>query len=444
MAQTSITSNLAWVVHRHLERQSPGIRLLTTFFETIYLASLKTEEGKPLQMRLVLVDPIRPDPDKPPYPRPDRWKISRLSSRLPLTVPTLVKISKGADPWSSSLAVYYNSGGEFFVWGLVDQTVHFNTRLVRESASGYAPPGFFQVVATGIADLTVYSGYNFVARLSQDTLLRKQNDVFWSGPIADCIDQGISPYIDFLVNKIMPEDDDLLAPTLADDWIGTLCRILISIQRYGHGGALLLTRSKADLEIKYKIDYGRLPKALRNLAISRLRMREADNELFTEYLDKREDDIPADLYLEATISQSDIDDYEDEITGSVRFISSLSCVDGLVLCTPDLAIRGFGVEIRTKREPLAVYMSSTPRIGTKSLRRIDPNHYGTRHRSMMRYCFAHPKSLGFVISQDAEIRAMTRVKGRLVMWENLKVLSYFDTEPKKRVPPRQKSKSQTT
>lgn len=45
---------------------------------------------------------------------------------------------------------------------------------------------------------------------------------------------------------------------------------------------------------------------------------------------------------------------------------------------------------------------------------------------MMRYCFAHPKSLGFVISQDGEIRAMARVRNRLVMWENLKVLGFME------------------
>jgi hypothetical protein len=60
---------------------------------------------------------------------------------------------------------------------------------------------------------------------------------------------------------------------------------------------------------------------------------------------------------------------------------------------------------------------------------------------MMRYCFANPKSVGFVISQDGEIRAMTRVGGRLIMWENLKVLSYLEMGRTKR--PRKKKKLQT-
>ena len=144
------------------------------------------------------------------------------------------------------------------------------------------------------------------------------------------------------------------------------------------------------------------------------------------------EDVPIMAYLDESISEGDAEDAERAITGSVRFISSLSCVDGLILASPELGIHGFGVEIRTKKEPSSIFISSTAQPQERNLRRVDPNHYGTRHRSMMRYCFANPKSVGFVISQDGEIRAMTRVRSRLIMWENLKVLSYLDMAPTKR------------
>ena len=40
---------------------------------------------------------------------------------------------------------------------------------------------------------------------------------------------------------------------------------------------------------------------------------------------------------------------------------------------------------------------------------------------MMRYCWENPGSLGFVVSQDGDIRAMLRLKDRLVLWENIEV-----------------------
>jgi hypothetical protein len=418
--------------------ESPGISALTKLFEVVYFTSLKTEEGKPLQVRVALVDPSDYDPDRPPAPRPDRWKITELASRLPLNVPTLAKLSKAADPWSSCLAVYYDSDGEFFIWGLADQTVHFNTYLVREKDFGYAPPGLFQLVAAGIADLSVYREHDFVARLAQDTVSQRQSDVFWSGPISDRLEEGIGKCIEGVWNRLGQADyiQDIVEGyrasgewegPIAETWISTLCRLLISIQRYRHGGALLITKSKADLDVKYKINYPRLRTALTRLWESRLLSSIAGQEIHDGYMDTDKESMPVGLYLDEAVANYDEEDYRDEITGCVRFISSLSCVDGLVLAAPDLAIRGFGVEIRTKKEAGGVFLSPGPKVSEKLLRKIDPSHYGTRHRTMMRYCFAHPKSIGFVISQDGEIRAMTRVKSRLVMWENLKVLGFRES-----------------
>jgi hypothetical protein len=221
----------------------------------------------------------------------------------------------------------------------------------------------------------------------------------------------------------MPEQEfRSFIPRMAETWIGTLCRLLISIQRYRHGGALLITRASTQLDIKYRITYDRLPRALRKLWVARLKANTARQEI-SQALDGDEEQISSSAYLNEMISESDGEDYREEITGCVRFISSLSCVDGLILATPNLTVRGFGTEIRTKRESTETYLSGTPMISGASMRKVNPNDYGTRHRSMMRYCFYHPSSVGFVVSQDGEIRAMTRVQDSLVLWENLKVLS---------------------
>ncbi len=433
--------SLAETVDRRLKQAraiSPGVRRLTKLFEAVHFTSLKTEEGRPLQLRIALVNPARPDPDSPAFIRPDRSTITRLEKRIPLTVPSLIKLSKAADPWSSTLAVFYNSKNEFFVWGMIDQTVHFNTMLVRETEfGGYNPPGTFQVVAAGTADISVYHGFDFIARLQQDQLLTRQSDVFWSGPIHDRLTDGIAACLADVVRTV--EKSDAAEATdphdwlhwIVDTWTRTLCRLLISIQRYRHGGPLLMTTSSGDLDIKYKLNYSRLPRLLSDFGAFTIQI-DAAGEVVRDFLDSDADEIPAGLYLDESIAEGDAEDCERAITGSVRFISSLSCVDGLILATPELAIKGFGVEIRTKKEPSSLFISTTASPSARTLRRVDPTHYGTRHRSMMRYCFAHPKSVGFVISQDGEIRAMTRVGRRLIMWENLKVLSYVDMSPARR------------
>jgi hypothetical protein len=426
--RTKSVSDLARSVDRYLKKNgisSPGSRLLGGLFDAIYFASLKTEEGKPLQLRAVLLNPKNPDPHKPPHPRPHRWKVVRLETRIPLTVPHLVKLSKAADPWTSCLAVYFDSSGSFFIWGLLDQTVHFNTMLVRETESGYAPPGIIHVVITGTADITVYREASFIARLAQDSLLKSQVDVFSSGQVRGKLSSGITAYLDAVLKSLgaePPEDWDYLwAEALADQWIRTLCRLLISIQRYRHGGALLITTDATDLEVKYRLNYNRLPRALINLGHSMIKSRAAREEVIEKYLNRDRHNLPVKLYLDEQIAYSNCRDFEDETTGCIRFISALSCVDGLILSTPDLSIKGFGVEIRTKKDVVAACLSARPTLRKKSIRQIEPSHYGTRHRSMMRYCMAHPGSIGFVISQDGDIRAVTRVESSLVLWENLQV-----------------------
>jgi hypothetical protein len=69
---------------------------------------------------------------------------------------------------------------------------------------------------------------------------------------------------------------------------------------------------------------------------------DAVSEELQGLLDTDADDVPALAYMEEGIFESDAEDCERAITGSVRFISSLSCVDGLILATPELAIKGFG------------------------------------------------------------------------------------------------------
>ena len=169
MLATKSVADLGVAVRQHLIRKGaspPRVTLLAHLFEIIYLASLKTEEGRPLQLRIALVDPSNPDPERPPAPRPSRWQIIELVQRLPLTVSNLAKLARAADPWSSCLAVYFNLDSEFFIWGMIDQTVHFSTLLVREREAGYAQPGLFNVLTAGPADMTVYREHDFVARLA--------------------------------------------------------------------------------------------------------------------------------------------------------------------------------------------------------------------------------------------------------------------------------------
>lgn len=150
----------------------PTMDVLTELFDLLFFASIKTEEARPVSVRVFYVDPQDPDPAAPPRIRIDRWRIFRLSQPVPLTVANLVKLAKAADPWASGLAVFHHNGGGLFVWGMVDQVVHISMALVQENSGSYPPPGIFHAMINGAADISVFKQNSFIARLSQDTTYR--------------------------------------------------------------------------------------------------------------------------------------------------------------------------------------------------------------------------------------------------------------------------------
>jgi hypothetical protein len=231
----------------------------------------------------------------------------------------------------------------------------------------------------------------------------------------------------------------------------TLARILLSVKRAGHGGAVLLIprHSKKSLRIKHLVHYDKLDRILpahmagaareflcsslieqKFLDASRADFPEGtetgfyplvDPEVAESFLRAIDADGPTYLELHQSIASRDKDDAVKGELGGVAFVSALSRVDGLVLLSEGLTVRGFGVEITCREEPQSVYLAGDEIASTAKLRPLDYSHYGTRHRSMMRYCHAREAAVGFVISQDGDVRAMTRVDGSLIVWENIKL-----------------------
>ena len=120
--------------------------------------------------------------------------------------------------------------------------------------------------------------------------------------------------------------------------------------------------------------------------------------------------------------ERELREHKNEVLGAIRFIASLSCVDGFVLLGP---ADGRARLWRRGAAPTRCCRTSTlPATRTPSsnlLRKSELTQYGTRHRAMMRYCYDKPGSLGLVVSQDGDIRAMTRIDDMLVLWENIDV-----------------------
>jgi hypothetical protein len=429
---STTSSNLAQVVKlvvRHLrsqKRRVPSMKLLRQLIETSFYASMKSEESRRIVCTLAFVDSNNPAGKDPRRIRPQRRSYVAFKDPIPFDIRNLVKLSQAAPPWASCIAVCAKKH-QLFVCGLFDQEVHYRNSLHNEEGDRFGRPGLFQIEITGVGSFAIHDNWQLIATLNQNNLVSTFHDVLKTGPVAKAL-ANLSSKQQTTVRQLL-KDKDVPAPNwrwqpeLAELWMRTLSRILLNVKRAGHGGALLLTPQEPtkDLKIKYEIIFPKLETVLPQHVAGETREDISYEIISEQFFDPLKDQIPTDLYLAESVSASDKEDAIKAELGCVNFIASLTRVDGCVLLSSGLNVRGFGVEITCRKDPPIVFTAGDERASNAKLRQLDFSHFGTRHRSMMRYCYSNLGSVGFVISQDGDVRAIMRIGKKLVVWENVRL-----------------------
>jgi len=268
----------------------------------------------------------------------------------------------------------------------------------------------------------VYDSFALLGSLSQDNLVERQQKVFQTGPVRARLTEYISRFqrdVKRKIGKDLYEERGHWGESLEDLWISTLCRILIGIQRYHHGGAILISDSASGLSAKYSLPYARLAEALFRAAVRQIENTAYSDEIHNVYMDGGLEQIPMGLWLDTEVTGNDLRNINDEITGCIRFLASLARVDGLVWFDSNLRLKGFGTEITVREDPEHSFVALNPQA--TRVHPLDLNHYGTRHRSMLRYCSSTPNSIGFIVSQDGDVRAVIQADRRTLLWDNIQI-----------------------
>jgi len=201
-------------------------------------------------------------------------------------------------------------------------------------------------------------------------------------------------------------------------WATTLARILLVAQSYKHGGAFVILPddSPSGLAFKYQITYDRIAKALPRLFKTFIET-ESNHERMKDL--RRKDEMSVNLHLAMSINETEMEDTNDEIAGAVRTVASMSRIDGLVVLDSALGVKGFGTEIVADGKPSAIF-SAGDELGSENfLRLVNYDQYGTRHRSMFKLCHLRPGAIGFIVSQDGDVRAAFNVGTKIILWENI-------------------------
>jgi hypothetical protein len=322
------------------------------------------------------------------------------------------------DPWGSTLAVDADTKGNLQMWGLIDQSVHFSAFLVKEVSKGPEMPGMFQAVIEGIGEISAYKSNVLLGTLKQATLLINQHRVFLKGPIHSKMLPWVNSYKQTVAAVVgVSVINSYWAPKLEDIWFSAVSRLLIGIQRYRHGGAVLISDEANDLRPKYSIEYRRLGEAIVHLAAEDIRKATpVVPENYGSYVDRA---FPPPVTQMIPAPRQELEHNINEVKGCLRFLTSLSRVDGLLWFDSALSLRGFGVEIIAGKDPAQVYFAKNS-DATKS-EALVPDHFGMRHRSMMRYCGSHGSAVGFVVSEDGDVRAITQVDSAVMLWDPIRL-----------------------
>jgi hypothetical protein len=429
---TRYPHDLAQLVAERLRSEhveSPSEAVLTRLLETLYFASLKTDERRQVFCTVDYVDSKQADAELAEQTRVNHWRYARFARPLPFDVRSVAKVARAADPEVSSLAVFSNRNHRLFIWGMVDQEPRYGEAIALDAPAHLERPGLFQATIVGPGNISVYHRSVLVGSLVQSALVEEYHNVLWSGPVHEILkdqlrwSQANRPECGTGLVLHQPHDEcTTAADTVLPDqvllnhglllrWINAVCRILVNIQHYRHGGGLLILpqESLEGLNIKYGLTYDRLLAAVAGLV---------------RYQAASAQDATADVRS----FYRGLDEHRNEVLGAIRFIASLANVDGVVVLDRSLCVRGFGVELWTENSLSKVFLAGDAAGSPDSLREIDLSHFGTRHRAMMRYCHAMKGALGFVISQDGEIQAMTRIGRKLILWENIDVQLAFAAE----------------
>ena len=470
-------ADLAALIHSYLssgvgmaghDRDSiPSIESLTQVFDVLFYLSLQAEEGQPIACSAAFMASV----NRPKISRPNPLQIDFSASKcvrfprpIPWEIKALRKLASAVDPSCAAIAVE-SRGSRLFISGVVDQfPLHLDRFNNWESTKQEFVPGLFCTRITGVGELTVYIRDRVVATLRQNKLIRRELDAIWKGPLSTALQRHVQRFQRKIKSQVgtwlyngagrwFEATDELwrcsedFGDELRNEWLGALSRVLLKIRAYRHGGALIICPKAPtdDLNIKHEFVYTRIPDSLEAYAAAHISQLCIETEARQGRLHRLEfqgkpiaqfgyfvtPDARENIFMQGiALPEHDVlfrswnylalrADARAALAGAVGLVASLSKIDGAVLFQKGLDVAGFGVEIRTKRDVDRVYLAEDEDATRLTL--TDPRAYGTRHRSMMRYCQAHPSAVGLVVSQDGDIRAFTTVASKLVMWEHLQL-----------------------
>jgi hypothetical protein len=386
---------------------------LADVLSACFLASLTTDEGRPVRFRLLLT----PHDALPTEGEPNRGVLKlRFESSRALEPDELRRLSPAA-PFETSLIGAHLEGSELRIWGIAYSGAAWLAPSWGGRDSGVIWTRAPILHVTGPGRVAVRTAGRLVAGLERGTLISSAMDVFESRWLprlfAHVRDDVLREHRDAVADPGSKSSviDSSLVQTLTQHMVRRVVRL---VRGAGHGGMILIAEVEEALRfreglgaIRLKYTFadeeprGRYQTLMRRLMTS---LAAASRTGSVGWEDFRAADDPALTEIEHSVF---------EIS---RLIASLASVDGAVLLNKRFDLIGFGAEVSAElTAPKQVWRAID--IEGESRQCDFAESVGTRHRAAYRFVQHHPQGLAVVISHDGSVRFVASLEHGVTYWE---------------------------
>ncbi|AHF89040.1 hypothetical protein OPIT5_00890 [Opitutaceae bacterium TAV5] len=402
-------------LHDLLEAQAnaPSESQLHALCDLLYAASLLKEEGRAVRARVIVAPPgVFPETGGPP----ESAHAIRFTVPHDLTPNEIKRLSPAASFFHSAVAVWPDGDRGFRIWGLLNT----GPRWLNLAAGGRKPVGndlphpLIHVRDPGW--LLFYQGYDLVAEWRGRELYGPRMDVFRSRLLNE-------RFADLRRQMLGELATDCLPPTLAiGDYVELVHRITLQfvkriinlVRTSGHGGTVVVMPAGKEgldavarwIDCKYSATPDEAGFRCRNLLraiVRRVGLLSPEGATAEEA-----------WQVFRNSNDPELDRLEEAFFELARLFSDLMQVDGALVLDQALCLIGFGGEIRVDRNVLDVGQALD--LDGDLVSRWSVRGDGTRHRSVYRLCSVEPAVIGFVISQDSQVRMIANVNDSVIFW----------------------------
>ncbi len=411
MTLSEVVARLDGILEDQEER--PTGEELEKICDLLYAASFLKEEGRPVRARVIVAPP---DAFLATDGPPDGTHAVKFTTPHNLSANEIKRLSPAVSFFHSAIAVWPIPGKGLRIWGILNT----GPRWLNLVAGGRKPLGKEMpwpiVHVRDPGWLLFYDSHTLVAEWRGREFHGPRMDVFHSR----LLHERFAGHRLRMVADLM---EGSLPPTLDAEAYADLShlvslqfvkRIINLVRTSGHGGSLVfLPESKEGqdaaaswIDCKYTaapdvagLRFGSLMQSI----IRRI------GELCEEGADVND---AWEIFRNS--SDSELDRLEEAYFELARLFSDLMQVDGVLVLDKRVCLIGFGGEIRVDRNVFQVGHAHD-----LEGRRVTPwnvQNDGTRHRSVYRLCSVEPEAIGFVISQDSQVRMIANVGDAVVFW----------------------------